>query len=1410
MLENVIPEHLTARMVRSYIDFDGHEATDSADYPSIQAALQSEGVAGLWALLQMNGYAYLADEVGMGKTRQAMGVIATQVLSKADSRIAIVCSSAALQRQWQTEWSQFLSKCYSLLDDRLLGATDAVQLQELRLHRNLREFAAALKEDDTRIHLLRYSSFSRPLSLDKGSPKRMLADYAMTVGVSGVEYLHVAEQQIAERFAEQPKGWVDEMRHALAEQYCERVAALLTDGRSGADAGGERDPVSPLDLLIFDEAQYLRHVDNWQNRHLKRIFRRNARNWLFLSATPLHSGAGDIGSLDNYLSQQPVKTAMASLHLTHGAQEEQAKGRPKWDVVQLLNSIMIRRTRTYADRNRQRYGKVEYRQYDRVRYSGADDPFMAMTMALVQKRLVGALAGQQNRFRQGECASFESLSSSVGRSIGSVKKKPLPDTEHPEFEPAKDHPVQDAAKQAPDRNVIDELNRSFVQAMPPAAGHGLPHAKLHRTVNELFELSLKQGSIEKTLVFVRRLDTVEEIRDLLHVRFQRHLDERIEEWRALLGSPEIKGASTAWDGSFWHAPDDVGEQAEPEENEPPADVDDDADDPRTAPATHNQAYREQPSLAYFEALKRSEAGGRNGKLVSFRSRLHSHTDLMGKPMRGFLHRRPVPLPSALEDGDDAAWERNGERWRRFLCAVLGEQRVAALSPDSWLLADPALDTDDAFKLAALQLCVLQSIRQTELVVDLFILHTHLNSTPAGETELPDKLLWFLEQRADGLPAGLARYLANQRARFCHWIDHFDLIVLKCFQNGTVSSWETVWRERIGEVLRPLAPVIGRSGRVHNRHAIAHFNLPTHPNILVCTDVLKEGVDMHLFCSRVVHYGVAWTSGDLEQRIGRVDRFGSLTSRRIAAHGVPATGAPPSLNVVFPYLDGTLDKHQVNRVIRAKIASDMRMDLGKRGDEIGEISIEALGAESVLPAQGDAGPAKDGIVFFPEEVAFVRDGGADLALPAGMGRKDAAHQVRARSAVSEHAAQSQLPLPACGAMVVRRVVHKGHDLLRLATRGVPYPGTLWTEEFVLARGDTPHASLQGVLAIGGPHAVKQAPGTDFVFDSLRNTCTWRGGSAPVLLEAIGTVFWLLRCWVHPGDSSDGNRGAGEPSIAERNRQRTAGYLIEADGAVWLGAVVQRSGGAELPALSYMAARVHRLARNLRQPGMAADANGYRARSAFPTDLAQTWINTMKQSDVVACGQALTGVQAWFEDAFESVVSALYDGALPDDRTLVTQPMVLLPNGMLHLQTAGAERFRLQAGLDLAGGSAQPFDGPKMWWEIVATPHSLGKVPELPMSALDELPHADPTCWDGDERDNCAAFTSTDERDYRYAALYHSPQDWERARNEVIAALEAVRTKMGASKKNFQRKGSRELLLNAFGGVTAFTVQQRAVG
>ncbi len=48
----------------------------------------------------------------------------------------------------------------------------------------------------------------------------------------------------------------------------------------------------------------------------------------------------------------------------------------------------------------------------------------------------------------------------------------------------------------------------------------------------------------------------------------------------------------------------------------------------------------------------------------------------------------------------------------------------------------------------------------------------------------------------------------------------------------------------------------------------------HPvRILLATDAASEGIDLQLYCNRVIHYDIPFNPNRLEQRIGRVDRFG---------------------------------------------------------------------------------------------------------------------------------------------------------------------------------------------------------------------------------------------------------------------------------------------------------------------------------------------------------------------------------------------------------------------------------------------------------------------------------------------------------------------------------------------------------
>jgi ERCC4-related helicase len=56
----------------------------------------------------------------------------------------------------------------------------------------------------------------------------------------------------------------------------------------------------------------------------------------------------------------------------------------------------------------------------------------------------------------------------------------------------------------------------------------------------------------------------------------------------------------------------------------------------------------------------------------------------------------------------------------------------------------------------------------------------------------------------------------------------------------------------------------------------------HPvRILLATDAASEGIDLQAHCSRVIHYDIPFNPNRLEQRIGRVDRFGQSDPVHVA-------------------------------------------------------------------------------------------------------------------------------------------------------------------------------------------------------------------------------------------------------------------------------------------------------------------------------------------------------------------------------------------------------------------------------------------------------------------------------------------------------------------------------------------------
>ncbi len=89
-----------------------------------------------------------------------------------------------------------------------------------------------------------------------------------------------------------------------------------------------------------------------------------------------------------------------------------------------------------------------------------------------------------------------------------------------------------------------------------------------------------------------------------------------------------------------------------------------------------------------------------------------------------------------------------------------------------------------------------------------------------------------------------------------------------------------------------------------------FNTPLYPMVLVANEVMQEGLDLHHHCRRVVHHDLAWNPAQLEQRVGRVDRLGSLVQRLRERR--PET----TLDVLLPLIENTIDE-RLERTVRLR-------------------------------------------------------------------------------------------------------------------------------------------------------------------------------------------------------------------------------------------------------------------------------------------------------------------------------------------------------------------------------------------------------------------------------------------------------------------------------------------------------------
>ncbi|MFI7280122.1 helicase-related protein [Micromonospora chersina] len=959
---------LTTDTASRLLDFDrliGNEqrATD-----------QLEGAVAVHNILHQHSVAYLADEVGMGKTYVALGVVALLRHFNPNLRLLVIAPRENIQRKWQREQGVFTANNVRLNDlrVRMPGGLPARPLVHCADLIELLEETAVAPDRD---FFVRMPSFSLPLRQDPT----------------------------------QRRGFRDRLRRQIPWLPDE-----LVDLRANADVIKDRfaqainAALPHFDLVIVDEAHNLKH--GWgphasaRNRVLATILGRErddvdpslqhtygerAGKVLLLSATPVDD---DYRQLWNQLDLFGRGASFTALRDSNTSDEGKRE---------MTGQFLIRRVTSLKVGGQQLTKNLYRREWRQGGLTAHDEPIritddrQRLTVALVQKK-VSELLGHERfgaRFQVGMLASFESFLQTSG-ATEQQSDDTSDDDQAATFDGA-EQATDVAERQGADVPMLDQLARDHVQRF----GRELPHPKMDALVNALAS-SWRDG--RKGLVFVRRVASVAELKrklddeynDWLIARLRQRLNPRhhaaLDAAVAKYRDQRAKGATTTNTPQDNHDEDSGGDDtffAWFFRGRGPEDI--------ISGARIQERFRNlgSPLGIFFDDNHLMEllAAAPGDVVHRFAAAIGEDRDkaqrLIREYSRHYLSEAKQPtrgarfdaaqaaalellaaIPGPLQPHAEVAWRelyrpRKQQRpaaaeaepdlleTRTFFTELRRRERLRA---DLWPKPD-GNDLTTAFREQHQRAQLLSAAsRLGHTFIDLYATVTDhvrtLNSAEGIEpgTELVTAWLNELERQADTATRDWSAY-----DELKNLADHHDLIL-----DTTLPELRRIdLREtptHVGRLLTAQQPVAGMSGRVNRRH-VQQFRLPGYPLVLICTDLLQEGEDLHTFCSRVYHYGLAWTPSAIEQRIGRIDRMRSQTERRLTKP-LGTANADDLLQVHYPHLADTIERLQVRRVLH-RVNDFLRLmheglTLPPAGDGHLDIAREALADDGIPPVHAE--------------------------------------------------------------------------------------------------------------------------------------------------------------------------------------------------------------------------------------------------------------------------------------------------------------------------------------------------------------------------------------------------------------------------------------------------------------------------
>ena len=905
--------------------------------------IQEEGIILANRILNNKNCLMIADDVGLGKTYEGLGIIFSKFIEKSGQNILIIAPNEQIGLKWKKEYDYFKDNCIINIKDE--------NIPECNVYLNNPFELLNIKNDgNNHVSIIRVNKFSYIKDIINKENTENLINFVK----DDKEKLKANVENIKKAIKEYNEGKSENYENIAS--WCINVLSILNNN------------LREFDLAIIDESQNLRGDESTlKNKFINTFFglyrfnnpdgnKMKFKRSVLLTATPDHNKNIDIFNQFKYfIDNKKHKELFDSKDDSYN--NDKIEWLDKFDAYNQNNSeklSIIRRSRKFNGKE-----KYAYREFKDI---PAECNFLEnMTFKLLHKRIINS---DKNFCEMKYIDGFESFiqNESDNKNYDEDERKNKIDNDTFYID-----------------DWIKKLNEQDIT---------INHPKIRKIKEELKKDS-KLDKIDKTLIFARRISSTKELEKVLIDNYDEKIDKLVQEMLDINEKKDIMKEFKKIENKFRESKSNEGNDEIDDEtsDKKSMEVEEDSDENQYKSRWLKQIkenknsevqtdivlfkkkfYKNMPFADFFEEnfLKifgydiNIKSNEKEKAVILWKNKQHSgeieiynfevedkiqnyKISLSDRSIKDTDFKRVINLIifEKLEENDSRIKIFNNvyklfyfkEEKKENVNVIVDLGRISNIcfkeEKSIWgieaikdalngIFKIPSIDDingvnidnlkeeklkKELFKREIVKDIIIKNLRNGEGILYFYCLYFKFK---IDSTNIKEK---FEEQIKEKCTFAIRIF-----NRIIDFINNFEA------ENKIlgIDYDESYYNKKIPISLSPVAKCssIQKQSIPNNTKC---FNTSFFPDIIVATDIIKEGIDLQINCSKIINYGIAWLPGDIEQRIGRIDRYFSKTYREFKEN-------PTSrVDIEFLYTKDTLDEEQVARVLNRYIKSIMLKD-----------------------------------------------------------------------------------------------------------------------------------------------------------------------------------------------------------------------------------------------------------------------------------------------------------------------------------------------------------------------------------------------------------------------------------------------------------------------------------------------------